>query len=98
MNFRQAMVLLFLVASAEAETTRIPFVESYNGPHPDEFQTLLEEVKPIIPAALAYVTGQWGLPNSLHYPMIVRIVDVPTDDPARPVAAYVRAVWKDAEL
>jgi hypothetical protein len=76
----------------------IHFVESYAGTHQAEFHDLLEQAKAIVPAALAYITGQWGLPNALHNPMIVMVMDSPTSDPSRPVSAYVRAVWRGPEL
>ena len=73
-----------------ADSVEIRFMESYNGPHPQEFADLLAQVKAIVPAALAYITDQWGLPNTLHHPMIVTITDIPSKDPSRVVAAYVR--------
>jgi hypothetical protein len=69
----------------------IHFEESYRGPHPNEFAELLSQVEAIVPAAVAYITGQWGLPNTLHHPFIVTITDVPSKDPARALAAYVRS-------
>jgi hypothetical protein len=74
----------------------IHFVEGYAGPHRAEFTDLLGQVQAIVPSALAYITGQWNLPNTLHHPLIVLITDnpadIPKDMPTRPVSAYVRAV------
>jgi hypothetical protein len=80
------------------QTSPIHFVESYAGPHANEFNDLLSQVKSIVPAALAYITVQWGLPNTLHYPMIVRVIDSPSSLPGRPIAAYVRSFISGGEL
>ena len=45
-----------------------------------------------VPGALAYITGRWGLPNTLHHPFLVTITDVPSKDQTRAMAAYVRSV------
>jgi hypothetical protein len=80
------------------EAAPIHYVESYAGPHVNEFNDVLGQVKSIVPAALAYITGQWGLPNTLHYPMIVRVIDAPSNIPGRPVAAYVRSFTTAGDL
>lgn len=74
------------------DAEQIHFVESYSGAHQNEFNDLLGQVKSIVPAALAYISGQWGLPNRLHYPLIVMITEVPPDLPAGAASAYVRSV------
>ncbi len=83
---------------AADEPVSIQFLESYAGAHPNEFNELLGQVKVIVPSALAYITGQWGLPNQLHYPLLVRIEDVPNHDPGRAMAAYVRSFRSGSEL
>jgi hypothetical protein len=70
----------------------IHFLESYAGAHPQEFSDLLAQVKSIVPSALAYITQQWRLPNTLHNPIVVRITDNGSTIPGRPVSAYVRTV------
>jgi hypothetical protein len=70
----------------------IQFQESYAGAHPQEFAQLLDQAKILVPGALAYITGQWGLPNTLRQPFLVTLIDAPSKDPARQMAAYVRAV------
>jgi len=77
---------------------RIQFVESYAGSHVSEFNELLGQVKSIVPTALSYITGRWGLPNTLHYPLIVSLIDAPSTIPGRPVAAYVRSARQGDEL
>jgi hypothetical protein len=76
----------------------IQFEESYAGPHRLEFTDLLAQAKMAVPGAVAFITDQWGLPNTLHYPFLVTITDVPSKDQARPMAAYVRAVTYGNEL
>jgi len=76
----------------------IQFEESYAGPHPKEFAELLAEAKVVVPGAVAYITGQWGLPNTLNQPFLVTITDVPSRDQAHQMAAYVRAVAYGHEL
>ena len=76
----------------------IQFVESYRGTHPNEFNDLLRQVKSIVPVALVYITGQWGLPNQLHSPMIVMVTEVPPNLPAGVAAAYVRSVMSGGLL
>ena len=86
-------------APARAEMIgSIQFQESYAGAHPQEFAQLLDQAKIVVPGAVAYITGQWGLPNTLHQPFLVTILDVPSKDPARQMAAYVRAVTSGDEL
>ena len=70
----------------------IHFEESYSGAHPAEFAALLDEVKVTVPGAISYITGQWNLPNQLHYPLIVIITENPPNLPPRAAAAYVRSV------
>ncbi len=89
---------LWSVPAAADESETIHFVESYGGPHPNEFNDLLDQVKSIVPAALAYISGQWGLPNRLHYPLIVMITDVPPNLPAGAASAYVRSVMVGGTL
>jgi hypothetical protein len=76
----------------------IQFEQSYAGPHPEEFAQLLAEAKVAVPGAMAYITGRWGLPNTLRQPFLVTITDVLSKDPARPMAAYVRSVTYGNEL
>jgi len=83
---------------AAEDLAPIQFVESYAGSHPAEFNDLLGQAKVSVPTALAYITGQWGLPNTLHYPLIVRVIDSPSKIPGRPIAAYVRSVRYGDEL
>jgi len=80
------------------ESAPIQFQESYTGPHPAEFAELLGQVKSLVPAALAYISAQWNLPNQLHYPLIVIITDHPPNMPAGASAAYVRSVFVDGTL
>jgi len=92
-----AFCLLLCLNPARAEQPAdIHFVEGYAGAHPAEFTDLLGQVRSIVPAALAYITRQWDLPNALHHPLVVLITDnpadIPKDLPSRPVSAYVRAV------
>jgi hypothetical protein len=81
-----------------ADGSRIQFVESYNGPHPEEFKALLAQVKTIVPTALSYITGRWGLPNTLKNPLVVSVTDAPSNIPGRPVAAYVRSARSGDQL
>jgi hypothetical protein len=83
-----------LLCSPLAADTSVPihFEERYAGPHPAEFAQILDQVKVVVPSALAYITGQWNLPNTLHYPLIVIITDNPPNLPAGAAAAYVRSV------
>ena len=83
---------------AADEASSIHFVESYAGPHVQEFNDLLNQAKSIVPAALAYITNQWGLPNALHSPMIVRVIDLSSNPSGRPIAAYVRSFKSGGEL
>jgi hypothetical protein len=83
---------------AVAQERSVLFVESYAGPHADEFQEVLGEVKSIVPAALAYITHQWGLPDTLRFPLVVRILDTPSKDLNRPISAYVRSIHSGDEL
>src|ERR1035437_4487306 len=76
----------------------VHFEESYAGSHPAEFAQLLDQVKVIVPGALAYIPGQWNLPNTLHYPLIVIITEVPPNLPAGAAAAYVRSVATAGDL
>jgi hypothetical protein len=97
--FAVAFLTLGLTAAVQAETIGpIQFQESYSGPHQAEFADLLSQAKIVVPGAVAYITGQWGLPNTLHYPFLVTISDVPSKDLNRPMAAYVRAVAYGNEL
>ncbi len=90
---------LYSAAISNADqTVSIRFQESYAGIHQAEFSDLLSQVKTILPAALAYITGQWGLPNTLHSPLTVTITDVPSANAGRPLAAYVRSVRYGNEL
>ena len=84
-----------LVAEAPVD---IHFEESYGGAHPAEFADLLNQVKTLVPSALAYITGQWNLPNQLHYPLAVIITDSPPNLPAGAAAAYVRSVAIEGTL
>jgi hypothetical protein len=87
------MAGVFLSAPLAGEIhSAVHFEESYNGAHPAEFAQLLEQVKVIVPGALAYITSQWNLPNQLHYPLIVIITERPPNLPAGAAAAYVRSV------
>src|ERR1019366_7837690 len=70
----------------------VHFEESYAGAHPAEFAQLLDQVKVIVPGALAYITAPWNLPNTLHYPLIVIVTETPPNLPAGAAAAYVRSV------
>jgi len=76
----------------------IQFMESYSGHHPTEFADLLAEAKVVVPGALAYITGQWGLSTTLHQPLLVTVTDVASKDPYRAMAAYVRAVTSGDQL
>src|ERR1035437_5798371 len=76
----------------------VHFEASYAGQHPAEFAQLLDQVKVIVPGALAYIAGQWNLPNTLHYPLIVIITEVPPNLPAGAAAAYVRSVATAGDL
>jgi len=94
-----ALLNLCAIEPVRGETIgSIQFGESYAGPHTQEFAELLAEAKVVVPGAVAYITGQWGLPNTLHQPFLVTITDVPTKDQARPMAAYVRSVTSGNEL
>jgi len=93
-----AVLILGPLPAGALDIGGIQFVESYGGAHPAEFTALLSQVEAIVPAALAYITAQWGLSNTLRYPLIVTIADIPTKDAARPVAAYVRAVRSNGEV
>lgn len=83
---------------AADDAVSIQFVEAYAGAHPTEFNDLMGQAKSLVPSALAYITDQWGLPNTLHYPLIVRVVDAGSKIPGRPVAAYVRSYRYGDEL
>jgi len=90
---RGLLVWLLVAAPLTAETLEsIHFSESYAGAHPVEFADLLGKAKMIVPDALAYITGQWNLPNTLHSPLIVIVTDNPPNIPAGASAAYVRSV------
>jgi hypothetical protein len=100
-KFRSALVgglsvmtlTLWVMPPCRAETIgSVQFESSYAGAHPEAFAELLDETKVVVPGALAYITGQWNIPNTLHSPLLVRVIDVPTKDQARPMAAYVRSV------
>ena len=94
-----ALLIAGAASLARAETIgSIQFERSYAGPHPEEFAELLSDAKVVVPGALAYITGQWGLPNTLHNPFLVTITDVPSKDQARPMAAYVRSVSYGSEV
>jgi|GEM_PF-2371381 len=85
---------LFCMGSVQADTSapvQIRFEQSYAGSHPQEFSELLAQMQSMVPTALAYITRQWDLPNALHHPLIVTLIDVQTKSLGRPVAAYVRA-------
>ena len=87
------MGLLLLSSPLFADNSGlIHFEESYAGAHPADFAQVLDQVKAIVPSALAYITGQWNLPNNLHYPLIVVITENPPNIPAGASAAYVRSV------
>lgn len=93
------VLTLSYAPTATAETIgSIQFEESYAGPHHVEFADVLSQSKIVVPGAVAYITGQWGLPNTLHYPFLVTISDVPSKDQSRVMAAYVRAVTYGNEL
>ena len=87
-----AAVSLFASGRAHADDTSIQFVTSYAGAHPQEFADLLGQVKVTLPAALAFITQQWHLPNTLHYPIIVSITDNASTISGRPVSAFVRTI------
>jgi hypothetical protein len=82
---------LSVVRADEPAPIAVRFETSYAGSHPAEFADLLSQVQAIVPAAMAYITGQWGLPNTLYHPLIVTISDVSLKTPGRQVSAYVRA-------
>ena len=96
---RGAMAGLSLsVLLAGEGAAAIHFEESYAGSHSAEFAQLLDQVKVIVPGALAYITGQWNLPNTLHYPLIVIVTETPPNLPAGAAAAYVRSVTAGGAL
>jgi len=92
-----AGVVLSAPFAAQASAA-IQFEESYAGTHPAEFADVLSQVKIIVPNAVAYITGQWKLPNQLQYPLIVFITDRPPNLPAGVAAAYVRSVMAEGTL
>ena len=54
----------FAPTPAHGETIgSIQFEESYAGTHQSEFADLLAQAKIVVPGAVAYITGQWGLSN-----------------------------------
>jgi hypothetical protein len=84
--------------TGESASVTVRFERNYAGAHPAEFAALLTQAESIVPSALAYITGQWELPNALHHPLIVTITDVPSKNPGRPVSAFVRSVGSGENL
>jgi len=94
------LALAILVGSATPGMAdgSIQFVPAYAGANRQAFDDVMAQAKTIVPGALAYITGQWGLPNTLQAPLIVRIVDKTSNLPGRPVSAYVRSFRTSAGL
>lgn len=93
----RSVIFAFTIAVLVGNVTRatadggIQFVPAYAGANRQAFEDVMAQAKTIVPGALAYITGQWGLPNTLQAPLIVRIVDQTSNAPGRPVSAYVRS-------